>query len=65
MNAVEGSELCDNCKLEDLHRNYSLIQTDHFSLFNEFLEMGKDDENMLGSCSIQFVNDGVTRGVCY
>lgn len=39
MDAVEASELCDNCKLEDLHRNYSLIQTDRFSLFNEFLEM--------------------------
>ncbi|RXN30142.1 anoctamin-9-like protein [Labeo rohita] len=39
MNAKEGSELCENCKLEDLHRNYSLIQTDRFSLFNEFLEM--------------------------
>ncbi|KAI2648074.1 Anoctamin-9 [Labeo rohita] len=36
MNAKEGSELCENCKLEDLHRNYSLIQTDRFSLFNDF-----------------------------
>uniref|UniRef100_A0A9J7ZPN7 Anoctamin n=1 Tax=Cyprinus carpio carpio TaxID=630221 RepID=A0A9J7ZPN7_CYPCA len=40
MNTKEGSELCENCKLEDLHRNYSLIKTDRFSLFNEFLEMG-------------------------
>uniref|UniRef100_A0A8C1KAJ4 Anoctamin n=1 Tax=Cyprinus carpio TaxID=7962 RepID=A0A8C1KAJ4_CYPCA len=39
MNTKEGSELCENCKLEDLHRNYSLIKTDRFSLFNEFLEM--------------------------
>uniref|UniRef100_A0A8C1DEY5 Anoctamin n=1 Tax=Cyprinus carpio carpio TaxID=630221 RepID=A0A8C1DEY5_CYPCA len=39
MNAKEGSELCENCKLEEIHRNYSLIQTDRFSLFNEFLEM--------------------------
>lgn len=39
MNAKEGSELCDNCKLEEIHRNYSLIKTDCFSLFNEFLEM--------------------------
>ncbi|XP_052400069.1 anoctamin-9 [Carassius gibelio] len=35
----EGSELCEICKIEDLHRNYSLIKTDCFSLFNEFLEM--------------------------
>uniref|UniRef100_A0A8C1ZD45 Anoctamin n=1 Tax=Cyprinus carpio TaxID=7962 RepID=A0A8C1ZD45_CYPCA len=40
MNTKEGSELCENCKLKDLHRNYSLIKTDRFSLFNEFLEMG-------------------------
>uniref|UniRef100_A0A671NGV4 Anoctamin n=1 Tax=Sinocyclocheilus anshuiensis TaxID=1608454 RepID=A0A671NGV4_9TELE len=39
MNAKEGSELCENCKLEEIHRNYSLIKTDRFSLFNEFLEM--------------------------
>ncbi|ROL45092.1 Anoctamin-9 [Anabarilius grahami] len=39
MSAKEGSELCENCKLEDLHRNYGLIKTDCFSLFNEFLEM--------------------------
>lgn len=47
MSAKEGSELCENCKLEDLHRNYGLIKTDSFSLFNEFLEMGTDLENML------------------
>ncbi|XP_039512587.1 anoctamin-9 isoform X2 [Pimephales promelas] len=35
----EGSELCENCKREELHRNYGLIKTDSFSLFNEFLEM--------------------------
>lgn len=40
MNATAGSELCDNCKLENLHRNYGLNETDCFSLFNEFLEMG-------------------------
>lgn len=39
MNASAGSELCDNCKLENLHRNYGLNETDYFSLFNEFLEM--------------------------
>ncbi|CAM4735294.1 unnamed protein product [Leuciscus chuanchicus] len=39
MSVKEGSELCENCKLEDLHRNYGLIKTDSFSLFNEFLEM--------------------------
>uniref|UniRef100_A0A673HPQ4 Anoctamin n=1 Tax=Sinocyclocheilus rhinocerous TaxID=307959 RepID=A0A673HPQ4_9TELE len=39
MNTKEGSKLCENCKLKDLHRNYSLIKTDRFSLFNEFLEM--------------------------
>ncbi|KAI7790577.1 putative anoctamin-9-like [Triplophysa rosa] len=39
MNAMAGSELCDNCKLENLHRNYELNETDCFSLFNEFLEM--------------------------
>ncbi|XP_067292325.1 anoctamin-9 [Pseudorasbora parva] len=39
MSAKQGSELCENCKLEDLQRNYSLIETDCFSLFNEFLEM--------------------------
>lgn len=44
MDAKEGSELCENCKLEEIHRNYSLIKTDRFSLFNEFLEMGTDLE---------------------
>ncbi|XP_056596435.1 anoctamin-9 [Triplophysa dalaica] len=39
MNALPGSELCDNCKLENLHRNYGLNEIDCFSLFNEFLEM--------------------------
>ncbi|XP_051978480.1 anoctamin-9 isoform X1 [Xyrauchen texanus] len=39
MNAKAGSGLCDNCKLEDLHRNYGLNKIDSFSLFNEFLEM--------------------------
>lgn len=52
MNAKEGSELCENCKLEDLHRNYGLIKTDCFSLFNEFLEMGTDVENMLGDAIV-------------
>ncbi|KAA0724049.1 Anoctamin-9 Transmembrane protein 16J [Triplophysa tibetana] len=39
MNPLAGSELCDNCKLENLHRNYGLNEIDCFSLFNEFLEM--------------------------
>ncbi|XP_065147252.1 anoctamin-9 isoform X1 [Paramisgurnus dabryanus] len=39
MHAVVGSELCDNCNLENLYRNYGLHETDCFSLFNEFLEM--------------------------
>lgn len=47
MDAKEGSELCENCKLEEIHRNYSLIKTDRFSLFNEFLEMGTNLENIL------------------
>ncbi|XP_063053222.1 anoctamin-9 [Engraulis encrasicolus] len=34
-----GVELCDNCKLQDLQRNYRLNKVDCFSLFNEFLEM--------------------------
>ncbi len=46
MDAKEGSELCENCKLEEIHRNYSLIKTDCFSLFNEFLEMGTDLKNI-------------------
>ncbi|TRY85873.1 hypothetical protein DNTS_011900 [Danionella cerebrum] len=39
LEATRGSELCENCKLEDLRRNYSLIKTDRFSIFNEYLEM--------------------------
>ncbi|XP_062404332.1 anoctamin-9 [Sardina pilchardus] len=35
----EGVQLCDNCKLQDLQRNYRLNKVDRFSLFNEFLEM--------------------------
>ncbi|XP_031418714.1 anoctamin-9 [Clupea harengus] len=34
-----GIELCDNCKLQDVQRNYQLNKVDSFSLFNEFLEM--------------------------
>ncbi|XP_076118970.1 anoctamin-9 [Alosa pseudoharengus] len=34
-----GMQLCDNCKLQDLQRNYRLNKVDCFSLFNEFLEM--------------------------
>lgn len=34
-------EQCDICKLQDWLRNYHLADTDAFSLFNEFLEMGK------------------------
>ena len=33
-------EPCDICKLRDWLRNYHLADTDAFSLFNEFLEMG-------------------------
>lgn len=36
-----GVEPCDICKLQDWLRNYKLAKTDAFSLFNEFLEMGK------------------------
>ncbi|XP_066524756.1 anoctamin-9 [Hoplias malabaricus] len=32
-------ELCENCKMKDLLRNYDLENVDQFSLFNEFLEM--------------------------
>nr|XP_020441450.1 anoctamin-9-like [Monopterus albus] len=32
-------EPCDTCKLQDWMRNYHLVNTDAFSLFNEFLEM--------------------------
>ncbi|XP_064191758.1 anoctamin-9 [Anguilla rostrata] len=35
----DGSELCDNCKLQNWTRNYNLREVDAFSLFNEFLEM--------------------------
>lgn len=59
MSVKEGSELCENCKLEDLHRNYGLIKTDSFSLFNEFLEMGTDS-----FCVCVFVARAVTSGVC-
>lgn len=34
-------EQCDICKLQDWLRNYHLADTDAFTLFNEFLEMGK------------------------
>lgn len=34
-------EPCDICKLQDWLRNYHLANTDAFSLFNEFLEMGE------------------------
>lgn len=34
-------EPCDICKRQDWLRNYHLANTDAFSLFNEFLEMGK------------------------
>uniref|UniRef100_A0A4W4DWQ3 Anoctamin n=1 Tax=Electrophorus electricus TaxID=8005 RepID=A0A4W4DWQ3_ELEEL len=40
MVATAGSaELCDNCKIKDLLRNFDLKHVDSFSLFNEFLEM--------------------------
>ncbi|KAK1789893.1 hypothetical protein P4O66_015765 [Electrophorus voltai] len=40
MAATAGSaELCDNCKIKDLLRNFDLKHVDSFSLFNEFLEM--------------------------
>ncbi|XP_034040234.1 LOW QUALITY PROTEIN: anoctamin-9-like [Thalassophryne amazonica] len=32
-------EQCDLCKLSDWLRNYQLVETDAFTLFNEFLEM--------------------------
>lgn len=34
-------EPCDICKLRDWLRDYHLANTDAFSLFNEFLEMGR------------------------
>lgn len=34
-------EQCDVCKLQDWLRNYHLADTNAFSLFNEFLEMGQ------------------------
>ncbi|XP_046714579.1 anoctamin-9 isoform X2 [Silurus meridionalis] len=34
-----GVNVCDNCKLKDLLRNFDLNNVDSFSLFNEFLEM--------------------------
>uniref|UniRef100_A0A3B1JML9 Anoctamin n=1 Tax=Astyanax mexicanus TaxID=7994 RepID=A0A3B1JML9_ASTMX len=39
MESTPGAELCDNCKVKDLLRNFDLENVDHFSLFNEFLEM--------------------------
>lgn len=39
---VDGRiEPCDICKLRDWLANYHLADTDAFSLFNEFLEMGR------------------------
>ncbi|KAI1890148.1 hypothetical protein AGOR_G00170690 [Albula goreensis] len=35
----EGSELCENCKIQNWLRNYRLNEVNSFSLFNEFLEM--------------------------
>ncbi|XP_030646503.1 anoctamin-9 [Chanos chanos] len=35
----QGAELCENCKLLELNRNYTLNKVDSFSLFDEFLEM--------------------------
>lgn len=34
-------EPCDICKHRDWLRNYHLASSDAFSLFNEFLEMGR------------------------
>lgn len=36
-----GIELCDVCNLKDWLKNYHLNTPDSFSLFNEFLEMGR------------------------
>lgn len=36
-------EPCDICKLRDWLRNYHLANIDAFSLFNEFLEMGRSN----------------------
>uniref|UniRef100_A0A3B4BQ62 Anoctamin n=1 Tax=Pygocentrus nattereri TaxID=42514 RepID=A0A3B4BQ62_PYGNA len=38
-NCMESTELCDNCKVKDLLRNFELDSVDQFSLFDEFLEM--------------------------
>ncbi|KAL4624317.1 anoctamin-9 isoform X1 [Arapaima gigas] len=35
----EGSEMCENCKLQNWLRNYHLTDVNAFSLFEEFLEM--------------------------
>ncbi|XP_077599692.1 anoctamin-9 [Stigmatopora nigra] len=39
LQSKNGSETCDNCKLQDWMSNYRLKDVDSFSLFNEFLEM--------------------------
>lgn len=39
--AKYGAELCDNCKLRNWLSNYRLNNVDSFSLFHEFLELGK------------------------
>ncbi|XP_072529774.1 anoctamin-9 [Salminus brasiliensis] len=39
MEGTLGAELCENCKVKDLLRNFDLDNVDQFSLFNEFLEM--------------------------
>ncbi|MEQ2313097.1 hypothetical protein AMECASPLE_038137, partial [Ameca splendens] len=48
-------EPCDICKLRDWMRNYNLDNSDAFSLFNEFLEMGRStyDTVTTSSCREQ------------
>lgn len=50
-NEQEGVDPCDICKLRDWLRNYHLADSNAFSLFNEFLEMGKSEVWLKVACS--------------